>query len=85
MDYIETLERSEEFAKKIINLAAEDNMTVYELCKAADIAKAVSENSMVDKESIEKTDFASCYITETCDEEELFSIGEVREDVKSNA
>ena len=52
MDYKETLERSEEFAKKIINLAAEDNLTVYELCKAADIAKAVSENSMVDKESI---------------------------------
>jgi len=74
IDYKETLERAEEFAKKIINLAAEDNLTICELCKAADIAKAVSENSMVDKGSIEKTDFASCYITETCNEEELFSM-----------
>lgn len=50
MDYKETLERAEVFAQKIINMAAEGRLTVSELCKAADIAKTISENSMVDKE-----------------------------------
>lgn len=54
--------REEEFAKKIIKLASEEHLTVGELRKAADIAKGISENSLVEIGSIEKTDFPSKYI-----------------------
>lgn len=57
VDYKESLKRSEEFAKKVINLAVEEGLTIGELHKAADIAKEVSGNSLVDYGSIEKTNF----------------------------
>ena len=66
-------EKTEEFAKKIINLAAEEGLTVRELCKAADTAKGIAEYSMVDKKSIERVDYPSRHIVCTCDGKELFS------------
>lgn len=71
MDNKEFYEKTEEFAKKIINLAAEEGLTVRELCKSADIAKGISDNSTVDVESVERTDFPSQHIS-TCDEKGLF-------------
>lgn len=64
MNQKEFLEKTEEFAKKIIKMAAEDGLTVRELCKAADTAQGIAYNSMVDSESIEKTDFPSRHIVE---------------------
>lgn len=63
--------KSEEFAKKIIQMAAGENLTVVELCKAADMAKEISDYSTVEVESIEKVDFPSQHIC-TCDEKGLF-------------
>ncbi len=62
MDGKDFYEKTEEFAKKIINLAADEGLTVYELCMAADTAKGIAERSTVDKESIGKTDFPSRHI-----------------------
>lgn len=62
----------EKFAKKIIVLAAEEGLTVRELYGAADMAKTISSNSVVDREAVEKTDFPSTHIVETCSEKELF-------------
>lgn len=59
MDNKEFLEKTEEFAKKIIRLAKDEGLTVRELYKATDIAESIAYNSMVDIESIEKTDFSS--------------------------
>ena len=64
MDSKEVLEKTEEFAMKIIKLAAWDGLTVRELCKAADTAQGIAYNSIVDSESIEKTDFPSRHIVE---------------------
>lgn len=72
MNHKEFLEKTEEFAKKIIRLAKEDGLTVRELYAAADTAKGIADNSMVDGESIEKTDFPSRHIAEPCDEKGLF-------------
>lgn len=58
----EQMIREEEFAKKIVKLASEEHLTVRELWDAADIAKGISENSLVEFGSIEKTDFHSKYI-----------------------
>lgn len=58
------LTRAEEFAKKIIQMAAEENLTVRELYSAADMAKGISDNSTVKVESIEKTVFPSQHIAE---------------------
>jgi len=69
----ESLERSEKFAQEIITLAAAKKLTVAELYRAADIAKEVANNSIVDEESIEKTDFSSRHIVAACDGKELFS------------
>lgn len=66
----EFYEKTEEFAKKIINLAAEEGLTVRELCKAADTAKGIADYSMVDKHSTERVDYPSRYIVEQS--EELF-------------
>lgn len=63
--------RSECFAKKIIKLAAEEGLTVRELCKAADMAKGISDNSTVEIKSIEKTVFPSQHIADY-DGKELF-------------
>lgn len=60
----EFMEKTEEFAKKIIRLAVEEGLTAKELCRAVDTARWISENSMVDIESIEKTDFPSRHIVE---------------------
>lgn len=73
MDNKEFFEKTEEFAKKIIRLAKEENLTVRELDKAADTAKGIAYNSMVDIESIEKTDYPSRNIAWNCGEKELFS------------
>lgn len=64
--------KPEEFAKKIISLAAEEKLTVGELYRAADIAKGISDCSTVGVESIEKAVFPSQY-TCTGGEKELFS------------
>lgn len=64
MDGKEFYEKTEEFAKKIINLAAEEGLTVRELCKSADTAKGIAYNSMIDAESIERTDYPSHHIVE---------------------
>lgn len=69
----EFYEKTEEFAKKIINLAAEERLTVRELCKAADTAKGIAEHSKVDKESIKRADYSSCHIVCALDGKELFS------------
>ena len=66
MDNKEFYEKTEEFAKKIINLAAEEVLTVRELCKSADTAKGIAECSMVDKKSIERADYPSRHIACTC-------------------
>ena len=66
------LTKSEEFAKKIIRLAKEDGLTVKELNMAAETAKGIAYNSMVDCESIEKVDYPSRHIAEYSDEKELF-------------
>lgn len=62
MDGKEFYEKTEEFAKKIINLAAEEGLTVRELCKAVDTAKEIADYSVVDKNSVEKPDYPSQYI-----------------------
>lgn len=66
------LTKSEEFAKKIVELASEDKLTVWELHKAADMAKEISDCSTVEIESIEKVDFPSQHIC-TCGGKGLFS------------
>ncbi len=71
-DKKEVYEKTEEFAKKIIGLAAEEGLTVMELCMAADTAKGISERSIVDKESIERIDYPSRHIVCACDGKELF-------------
>ncbi len=74
MDGKEFYIKTEKFAKKIVRMAKEDGLTVRELCTAADTAQGIVYNSMVDTESIEKTDFPSRHIvdTDTCDEKGLF-------------
>lgn len=71
MDRKEFYEKTEEFAKKIISIAADEGLTVRELCKAADTAKAIVDYSVVDKESVEKLDYPSQHIAD-CDEKGLF-------------
>lgn len=65
------LTKTEEFAKKIIQMAAEENLSVGELYRAADMAKGISDNSTVEVEAIGKTDFPSQYICTV--HEELFT------------
>lgn len=73
MDNKEFYEKAEEFAKKIIRIAKEDGLTVRELYVAANMAKGIADNSMVDVESIEKTDYPSRHIADdACDEKGLF-------------
>lgn len=72
MDGKRFYEKTEEFAKKIINLAAEEGLTVREIYGAADMVKRIADNSSVEREAITKTDFPSTHIVETCCEEELF-------------
>lgn len=74
MDGKEFYKKTEEFAKKIINLAAEEGLTVREFSKAADTAKAIADYSVVDKNSVEKPDCPSQHIVCTCDGEELLEI-----------
>lgn len=64
MDSKELIEKTEEFARRIIRLAKEDGFTVRQLCMAADTAKGIAYNSMIDSESIEKTDYPSRHIVE---------------------
>lgn len=64
--------KSEAFAREIIKLAAEERLTVKELCRAADMAKSISDNSTVEWEAVAKSDFPSCHIVATCDGKELF-------------
>lgn len=64
MDGKEFYEKTEGFAKKIINLATEEGLTVREFYSAADMAKRIADNSAVDREAIVKTDFPSTRIVE---------------------
>lgn len=64
MDSKEFIEKTEEFAKKIIRLAKEDDLTIRQFYMAADTAKGIAYNSMVDSECIEKTDYPSRRIVE---------------------
>lgn len=66
MDSKEFYEKTEEFAKKIINFAVEDGLTVKELCMATDIAQKIAESSMVDNESVERADYPSHHIVYNC-------------------
>lgn len=78
MDSKEFYEKTEEFAKKIVSLAADDGFTVHEFCKVVDMAKAIAECSTVDKESIEKCDYLSQHITTTLDGKKIFeSVGRI--------
>lgn len=72
MDGKEFYKKTEEFAKKIINLSTEEGLTVRELWCAADIAKDIANNSSVEREAIVKTDFPSTHIVETCNGKGLF-------------
>ena len=72
MNHKEFLEKTEEFAKKIVKMAVEDGLTVRELCAAASVAKGIADDSMVDVESIERTDYPSRHIAEPCDGKGLF-------------
>lgn len=72
MDGKEFYEKTEEFAKKIIGLAADEGLTVRELCKAVDTAKAIADYSVVDKNSVKKPDYPSRHIVTECDGKGLF-------------
>lgn len=56
------MKKIEDFAGKIVLLAAEEELTICEFAKAIDMAKGISVNSMVEKGSIERTDFPSDHI-----------------------
>lgn len=71
----ESMMKLENFAKKIIELAAEEKLTVSELHSAVNIAKGISDNSTVEVESIKKADYPLRYIW-TCDGKELFEIAQ---------
>lgn len=64
MDSKGFIEKTEEFAKKIVTLAKEEGLTVRQLCMATDTAKGIAYNSMIDSESIERTDYPSQHIVE---------------------
>lgn len=49
----------EKFAKNMVLGSIEEGLTIKEFCYAADMAKEISENSIVEKGSIERTDFLS--------------------------
>jgi len=72
MEGKEFYEKTEEFAKKIINLAAEEGLTFYELCKSADTAKGIGAHSFVEKESASRVDYPSQHIACRLDGKELF-------------
>lgn len=72
MDGKEFYEKTEEFSKKIIGLAADEGLTVRELCKAVDTAKAIADYSVVDKNSVKKSDYPSRHIVTECDGKGLF-------------
>ena len=56
------MKKAETFAKKIVQLASEEELTINEFAKALDMAKGISVNSMVEKGSIERIDFPSAHI-----------------------
>lgn len=51
--------KAEKFAKNMVLAATEEELTIKEICYAADMVKEISENSIVEKGSIERTDFLS--------------------------
>lgn len=65
------LTKTEEFAKKIIRMAAEKKLTVGEFYEATDIAKGIADYSAVEAESAEKADLPSQHISMA--HEELFT------------
>lgn len=68
----ESMIKSEKFARKIIKMAAEEELTVRELYGAADMAKSISDNSTVEWEAVAKTDFPSTHIVKMCNGKGLF-------------
>lgn len=71
MDAKESYIKTEEFAKKIVKLSADDGLTVKELRKAVDMAKWIANNSIVDKESIDKAEYSARYTSCTLNGKEL--------------
>lgn len=67
----QTIIKVEGFAKKIISLAADEKLTVYELYAAADKAKDIANCSTVSKISIGKADYLSLHIADD-NEKDLF-------------
>ncbi len=67
----QTIIKVEEFAKIIISLAADEKLTVCELCSAADTVKEIACCSTVDKNSIGKADYLSQNVADF-DGKELF-------------
>lgn len=67
-DFKKSLEKAENFAKKIIGCASDEKLAVKELESALGIAKEIAENSTVDRNSIEKTVFNSTIIESFYDE-----------------
>lgn len=59
MEYKKILEKTEEFAKEVVNLAVEKGITVSEFGSALDTAKIMAANSLVDKDCVEKTELPS--------------------------
>ena len=59
MEIKQTRIKEEEFAKRIILEAEKEGLTIRELYHAADIAKEISDSSMVEKGSIERTEYNS--------------------------
>lgn len=53
------LTKSEEFAKKIIKMAAEDGLTVGELRYSVTLARDIANNSTVRREAVEGISFPS--------------------------
>lgn len=47
------MESAEEFAKEIISLAKSKGLSVYEICKAADMAQEIACKSVFEGESME--------------------------------
>lgn len=62
MDGKELMEKTEKFAKRIISIAADEGLTVRELYGAVDMVKRIADNSTVEWEAVEKTDFPSQHI-----------------------
>lgn len=53
----EKSEKSKDFAKKVIELAVEEGLTVIEFKGAIDFAEAISEESAVEMDAIKRSEY----------------------------